>query len=1144
MKEKTNGKKLLSLLLCLVMLVVQLPMLAFATGEDDAPMKRIDSITMNVPTPNAGSNVSTSAPTTPETENYYASELGNYWLPVLASGDSHTKDPYSSEIVFKNNQWYKLSTSIYAEPGYYFDENTTVTVNGGTNEAVIFRLDNYYSPYSNEAVIHAWFSVGTPPTATSVDSIAVTVLETTEKTTYKEWQAEILTELNSQTEFLPGISMVVADLYTMCHSVTGYGYNFQGSRWRSVSNRDNVSVDADHGLLLTFHQDDTKIFSESLTVTVNGKAAEVIYRDDDVISAFLPIGTELAVIEKVDLVVRRNIIEDDTIPPFSEAFEVAGYYDTVFSSYFSSMYVTDLCPFIIKSAEIKDENLNTVTPNAKFEYNTNYWIIADLEAKPGTKFASTVTGSFGGTSGDLRITRFSDTRIGIARLVSSYECVRANISSATSGMIIRFPQPAPDVSYGRGRFYQYGDAQCSVDCYETPYIGCSMITDAMTLDNKYEAGKIYRADFTITANREFRLGETFVPTLFQYTDNSTSETPLDYELMKVTENTPTRYKFSLWFTCGDVPEITTIRNTTINITGPELPTEEDLTFALTDANCRIDGESSVVLAEVNSWNTNGELYLSFQIGPQSGYAFGRNIKVSYNGTPLSVYVNNPNSFRQAYINLMPGGYKVKINGQLEVQGQVDTAYEGTETLQLGLNGANQFRNVKVGDDVTGWVTNIPQGMTAKISKLVYSDEWEDEILAVEIAFEGTPTETKAEPILVTLPADKQYSSAQELTATANEKVTFFIAAVLAHQGEHQYNTEYTSVGADGHAHFCTKDGCTEHDTVVAHTSSGAATEDMPETCTECGYVIKEALGHTCSNHLTEVKATEATCTTAGNKAYYKCTCEKLYTDALGTTETTLAEVTIAALGHNVATVWSTDTTDHWHACTRCDYTEDHASHIPGAEATEDTAQTCTVCDHVLAAKLEHAPMLVEGYEATTTAPGKKDYYHCDSCGKNYADVTSIHEITGDVEAWRHIPMIPAIIEGHASEWTKGTRDGLTFKSNAEFNTFSHIEVDGETVAKTNYTATAGSIIITLKPEYLETLSVGEHLLVVEAGGERAEALFTIKTAGGNNGGTAPTNPSSPQTEGCNDMFLWMALLVASLGGLTTTFLCKKKKTAK
>ena len=82
-------------------------------------------------------------------------------------------------------------------------------------------------------------------------------------------------------------------------------------------------------------------------------------------------------------------------------------------------------------------------------------------------------------------------------------------------------------------------------------------------------------------------------------------------------------------------------------------------------------------------------------------------------------------------------------------------------------------------------------------------------------------------------------------------------------------------GADGHAHVCTRNPA-HKDTIVAHTSSGPATEDTAETCTVCGYVIATATGHTHSTTL--VPEVEADCTTDGVKEHYKCTeptCGKL-----------------------------------------------------------------------------------------------------------------------------------------------------------------------------------------------------------------------------------------------------------------------------
>ena len=83
------------------------------------------------------------------------------------------------------------------------------------------------------------------------------------------------------------------------------------------------------------------------------------------------------------------------------------------------------------------------------------------------------------------------------------------------------------------------------------------------------------------------------------------------------------------------------------------------------------------------------------------------------------------------------------------------------------------------------------------------------------------------------------------TATCQEKATCAICKqTYGAFAEHNFDeTSWGCKNADGHAHVCQTSGCSEHDTVVAHTSSGAATKDVAETCTECGYIISPALGH-------------------------------------------------------------------------------------------------------------------------------------------------------------------------------------------------------------------------------------------------------------------------------------------------------------
>ena len=73
-----------------------------------------------------------------------------------------------------------------------------------------------------------------------------------------------------------------------------------------------------------------------------------------------------------------------------------------------------------------------------------------------------------------------------------------------------------------------------------------------------------------------------------------------------------------------------------------------------------------------------------------------------------------------------------------------------------------------------------------------------------------------------------------------------------------------------------------------------------------------------------------------------------------------------------------------------------------------------------------------------------------------------------------------VILGDGGKYTKGSGEALSFTANGPYKTeevfFVALFVDGERVAEENYTAVAGSTVVTLKPEYLNSLKVGEHTL--------------------------------------------------------------------
>ena len=210
---------------------------------------------------------------------------------------------------------------------------------------------------------------------------------------------------------------------------------------------------------------------------------------------------------------------------------------------------------------------------------------------------------------------------------------------------------------------------------------------------------------------------------------------------------------------------------------------------------------------------------------------------------------------------------------------------------------------------------------------------------------------------------------------------------------HKWSEKYES-DKSGHWHKC--EVCSVDSVVEAHVSGGAATEETPETCTTCGYVIAPELGHIHANHLTEVQAKAATCTEDGNNAYFLCSCGKLFSDSAAATEVTAADVTIKAAGHKWSEKYESDKSGHWHKCEVCSADSAVEAHVSGGAATEETPETCTVCGYVITPELGHihANHLTEVPEkaATCTEDGNTAYFLCD-CGKLFSDSAAVTEVT-------------------------------------------------------------------------------------------------------------------------------------------------------
>lgn len=243
-------------------------------------------------------------------------------------------------------------------------------------------------------------------------------------------------------------------------------------------------------------------------------------------------------------------------------------------------------------------------------------------------------------------------------------------------------------------------------------------------------------------------------------------------------------------------------------------------------------------------------------------------------------------------------------------------------------------------------------------------------------------------------------------------------------------------------------------------------------------------GHT--HNLTPVSENPATCTTAGNIAYYTCDgCDKWFSDAAGTTEIT-----------------------------------DHSSVVIAAN---------------------HKLTLVKAEEATAAKEGNIEYYHCENCGKDYYDEAGTEEIATK-EAIVIRKLAPKIIDGNNAKIDKASKEPVSFRSDAAFADFIRVEVDGKELVKDkDYTLKEGSIIASLTPEFADTLSVGEHTLGIVSVSGTAVTTFTVTADTVLDDSGNDNSENSPQTEDNSNIIFWSFVAVISLAVLCTTAIVSKKK---
>ena len=169
-----------------------------------------------------------------------------------------------------------------------------------------------------------------------------------------------------------------------------------------------------------------------------------------------------------------------------------------------------------------------------------------------------------------------------------------------------------------------------------------------------------------------------------------------------------------------------------------------------------------------------------------------------------------------------------------------------------------------------------------------------------------------------------------------------------------------------------------------------------------------------------------------------------------------------------------------------------------------------------------------------------------------------------------------ILDGANTSWEQNSDGSLSIRGSGAISKFVGVKVDGNLVDVRNYTVKEGSTIVTLKADYLNTLSVGNHTFEIIWTDGTASTRFAVsksdsgsaepKDNDGNNGKNDNTNNTpatvpedknnngtsgsqtddnqqitAPKTGDNSHTVLWISLLGVSLAGLLSMIYVRKKK---
>lgn len=168
------------------------------------------------------------------------------------------------------------------------------------------------------------------------------------------------------------------------------------------------------------------------------------------------------------------------------------------------------------------------------------------------------------------------------------------------------------------------------------------------------------------------------------------------------------------------------------------------------------------------------------------------------------------------------------------------------------------------------------------------------------------------------------------------------------QIQHTFTTVW-SKNYKGHWHECTK--CGEQKDFAKHNPGPDATEDKEQICLTCSYVItpKKEHVHNYQKHWSDDEVGH----------WHECSGCGDEKDYASHTFDGPCDPTCNICGyekennHSYTDEWQMSKFHHWQICTLCSEESERQAHVPGPEATDTTAQVCTVCGFELSPVMNH-----------------------------------------------------------------------------------------------------------------------------------------------------------------------------------------------